>query len=545
MTLKCKCPQCSFLFNPPKTAVARCPQCNARFKVPVAAGRAANDDGDDRETEERGSGASGQMMAVVVLIGIVLLLVAGGGLALYVLRFVRGGSNVAPNNTTANATATIPGTQPDRNPTTNPDGTERPVDPVVNPVEPPKDPVTAPVPVDPAAEKQLKINAAIDKGTEYLKKQLDNRLSQKDGPSDLIHQQYREGLVGLMGFTLLECGVPADDAVIQRAAAHVRAQAPSAIKTYNLAGMIFFLERLGDRKDTPLLQTLATRLVAGQRGSGGWSYECDRLTPQEEQQLLGYLTKINSKVNYLAPGAKDPTGLARGLPPRVQNVAVVRWLNGVTAPGGLGVDNSNSQFALLALWVAARANLPVRAALVLGAEHFARCQLPDGSWSYTPGMAMGNYGSMTCAGLFALAVARSSGAKPNDKDIARGFKFLIPIHRGAKGQAPRGPVGPGGKGSLISASTDDDLYYLWSLERVALIYELKKINGEDWYAWASDILVAAQHPDGSWKDNYPGDVGSCFALLILKRTNVLKDLKVEDNVKKHVDNVVNIKDVNK
>src|SRR5262249_19240609 len=72
-----------------------------------------------------------------------------------------------------------------------------------------------------------------------------------------------------------------------------------------------------------------------------------------------------------------------------------------------------------------------------------------------------------------------------------------------------------------------DLYFLWSLERVAVIYDLKKVEGKDWYAWGSAILLASQRPDGSWQDRFPGVPDTCFALLFLRRANLAKALPDE------------------
>ncbi len=95
--------------------------------------------------------------------------------------------------------------------------------------------------------------------------------------------------------------------------------------------------------------------------------------------------------------------------------------------------------------------------------------------------------------------------------------------------------------SIVGADAGDDCYYLWSLERVALIYDLKKIGGKDWYAWASDALVKTQQKDGSWHDKYAGAPDTCFALLVLKRVNIVRDLKVDTETKETVKKIANIK----
>jgi hypothetical protein len=73
-----------------------------------------------------------------------------------------------------------------------------------------------------------------------------------------------------------------------------------------------------------------------------------------------------------------------------------------------------------------------------------------------------------------------------------------------------------------------DLYYLWSVERVAMLYNLKTIGKKDWYSWAAHMLVVNQNADGKWSGgHYHGSspvIDTCLALLILRRTNFVPDL---------------------
>jgi hypothetical protein len=72
------------------------------------------------------------------------------------------------------------------------------------------------------------------------------------------------------------------------------------------------------------------------------------------------------------------------------------------------------------------------------------------------------------------------------------------------------------------------LYFLWSIERIGVLYDQKLIAGKDWYGWGSALLVAGQNPDGSWLGGqYHGmspHVDTCLALLFLKRVNLVQDL---------------------
>ena len=73
-----------------------------------------------------------------------------------------------------------------------------------------------------------------------------------------------------------------------------------------------------------------------------------------------------------------------------------------------------------------------------------------------------------------------------------------------------------------------DLYFLWSLERVGVLFNLPKIEDKDWYAWGAKALLAKQARDDSWAgSSYFGSssiVDTCFALLFLKQANLAQDL---------------------
>src|SRR5207302_10023639 len=73
-----------------------------------------------------------------------------------------------------------------------------------------------------------------------------------------------------------------------------------------------------------------------------------------------------------------------------------------------------------------------------------------------------------------------------------------------------------------------DFYFLWSVERVAMLYNVQTIGDKEWYPWGAELLLDAQKADGGWTNG--GFVGSSptmdtsFALLFLKRANLAKDL---------------------
>jgi hypothetical protein len=370
----------------------------------------------------------------------------------------------------------------------------------------------------PEAE-QVKVNHAIEAGVKFLKS---TQTAQGPWPGTLP-----VGYTALPGLTLLECGVPATDPAVRKAAAFVRKACARLDTTYELSLAILFLDRLGDSADEPLIRTLALRLVAGQTLAGGWSYRCPVLAPKDQQQLYKLLSDIPYKS---ALDLKNPLpqklrlDAARSLPKSLSQLPVLQDPPDPHADAyRLGIDdNSNTQFAVLALWATRRHHVPLERALALIDRRFHVTQHPDGSWSYKPQGNVSPLPTMTCAGLLGLAVghglaaelSRAKGRADKDPAIRRAL-LLVARHLGR-------PAQPGEYVPLVN------LYFLWSVERVGMLYNLRKIGDKDWYAWAAPLLVANQQAGGSWEGGgYPGatpTIDTCFALLVLKRANLTKDL---------------------
>jgi hypothetical protein len=184
-----------------------------------------------------------------------------------------------------------------------------------------------------------------------------------------------------------------------------------------------------------------------------------------------------------------------------------------------GEDNSNSQFALLGLWAARRHDVPTEFSLLLAKQRYTASQNADGGWGYHVSTASTN--TMSNVGLIGLAMGHGAmpdpkgKAKLEDATIQNGLRAL---------------------GKYIGAPSKDpnarlpmqNLYFLWSVERVAMLYDLKTIGGKDWYGWGAQTLLPNQHADGHWLGaRYPGTgnhTDTCFALLFLKRSNLVPDL---------------------
>jgi hypothetical protein len=92
-------------------------------------------------------------------------------------------------------------------------------------------------------------------------------------------------------------------------------------------------------------------------------------------------------------------------------------------------------------------------------------------------------------------------------------------------------TGPGRfiKPGKSNRNNADDIYCLWSLERLCMVCDLQKVAGHDWYSWGASLLLAHQNDDGSWPSAgiCGQQVDTCLAVLFLKRVNVAKDLTAQ------------------
>jgi hypothetical protein len=368
------------------------------------------------------------------------------------------------------------------------------------------------------------------------------------------------GARALVGLTLLECGAGADDKGVVSVAEMVRPASVSMHETYSLALSILFLDRLGDPADVPLIESMTVRLLAGQGSTGGWSYICPDVGESEVRRLTTHLKQQNELIGRRErpkeikedkePDAKRVKRSVKDLPKEIRDqIALIGSPAAAGGYQGAGEgDNSNTQFATLALWVGRRHGLPVETALARLNQRFRATQNPDGGWAYNPGWGGGSSATMTCAGLLGLAVAQGSVAEAalekgktapdpgKDRVIKAGLAVLgtalgQPFNKPRVGAAPVAIPMVGGR----------TYYFLWSLERVGVALDLKTIGGKDWYAWGADVLLANQAQDGSWKGDYPATVDTCFALLFLKRANLASDLTARLKGKLHDPGEVTLK----
>lgn len=166
-------------------------------------------------------------------------------------------------------------------------------------------------------------------------------------------------------------------------------------------------------------------------------------------------------------------------------------------------DNSNTQFAVLALRAAADAGATVKAETWRKtAQYFFRTQNADGSWGYQS--RMHGSGSMTGAGVMSLVLSvEALGDEPlaadRDASLARAQKWLTDHYDGWRRQNfaidhPEDTLAP------------RLLYFLDTLERAQRLSGQKTLGRYDWYADGAAALLAGQHPQtGAWQGSGVGE----------------------------------------
>jgi hypothetical protein len=191
---------------------------------------------------------------------------------------------------------------------------------------------------------------------------------------------------------------------------------------------------------------------------------------------------------------------------------------------GAGGDNSNAQFALLALHEAELAGVAVsRETWTRAKAYWEGCQNPNGSWGYHKGME--GTGSMTCAGIAALIITSDRFRQPNAK-VEGGQVLCCQPNDANTGRIDQGLQW---LSRNFSVTTNPPLthvgqpwllYYLYGLERVGRLTSQRFIGGHDWYREGAQHLVGSQdNMSGFWTGSGPVEadkvMGTSLALLFI------------------------------
>jgi len=370
-------------------------------------------------------------------------------------------------------------------------------------------------------EQATAISDAVKKGVAALRKLQEGNGSFVDR-SGSFAREFPVGVTSLALMALLHSGVKADDPVLKSGFAFVRGQ--SFKKTYEVASVLMLLEtkylplggiqdiaELTEEKAREAIQAAITKddkalaekatkwLIDHQTKAGTWGY------PEGEE------TYDHSNTQYAMLGLKSAARMGVRVPESVWRKAAAHWLDTQRIGGGkkvaLRIEGYEGQDSGLS-------ETKVDETFLQGPWGYL-VEKPEGS---TEILDQG-YGSMTCAGLTSLLIAESelSAQKKLEGDMQRqidmakkqGLAWLQDNY------SIRGAPPMAGFWSLFH------FYYLYSLERVGVLYGIRTLGGHDWYLEGAVLLCRTQREDGSWLsyDEIPV-LDTAFALLFLKRATL-------------------------
>jgi len=311
----------------------------------------------------------------------------------------------------------------------------------------------------------------------------------------------------LILWTFIHAGVAHDDPKFKSLLDAVLAEPLE--KTYKVSLTALCLEELDRVKYQERIAQCGQFLIDNQCKNGQWSY--------------GTPTDFSKDVKvHAAPKAVASAGAATlakdGKPKILQHVTVKKMKEGPDVG-----DNSNSQYAALGLRACFDAGVTLPEGVVLLAVKWWRESqfkdpkkekdkaVPSGAgagskvegWNYKDEASRPEqppYHAMTAGGVGALVIYDYMlDRKWKDDGFVKAGMNWLTVHYNVE---------------------PESTYYLYSLERAAILFGTEKIGDHFWYSEAAGALVGSQHEDGSWGKDTPEfntTWDTCFAVLFLRR----------------------------
>jgi hypothetical protein len=312
------------------------------------------------------------------------------------------------------------------------------------------------------------IDSAVERGVAALR-----RAQQEDGSfGGYRERHYRLGFTALAVCALIHSRVPPEDAAIQRALAWMRSQ--KVEKTYEAATLILALH--------------SSHVIRGTFP--------DKVDPADKERIRDAALWLVKHVHRKERVWSYPMG---------------------PGPNYTRTDLSNTQFAVLGLWIAEKHGhiAPERIWTDL-ARNVLAYQNADGGFRYA--MNRGSRfstTSMTAAGITILFLALER-LPPRERLLCPGRDVRSALERAwgymdRRFRAEARAVG----GHLWDYRFRE--YSLHGIERIATLARRKRIAGKDWYRDGTRALLSRQRRDGGW-GTHIGD--TCLALLFLTRATL-------------------------
>jgi hypothetical protein len=381
---------------------------------------------------------------------------------------------------------------------------------------------------DPAELKQ-RIDLAIDRGVEWLKKQQQppGDFGESKGPTYQGGGNAYPNKPGITAFSLLallKSDVPHNDPVVSKGLAYLQEYVDrkgNVISNYDRGTILMALEafheaavadtmkkkgaktveRVGDFKEpkyTPsgqmmgFISGIVKALLEEQTSAGGWRYgRSFGLVGSPEDVSCTQIILLGLKSAIRMKAAVDPGAIRRAMDfvlssqekdgPKVERPSDYR-----SGDRGTYASNGNDR--------------------ARGWAYIKRGSKPEEEKVC---------GSMTCAGVGCLIIAKSilgkgvlgkKGGEAVDQSIYDGFAWLS-THWSVEANPEQGVA--------------RHYYHLYGLERVGTLGLYEKVGSHYWYREGATVVLKDQRPDGSWdqKDEIaPTNIlDTCYALLFLRR----------------------------
>jgi hypothetical protein len=355
---------------------------------------------------------------------------------------------------------------------------------------------------DPNAVTQRDIDQAIRKGAEHLK------IAPSTG--GWLHANCDE----LILLTMIVAGVPETNPKFEEYLRHcLQAQLE---KTYKVALLAMALEELDASTYQMKIAQCAAFLVDNQCNNGQWSYGAP-----VDVKNYPYVEKEKKVETGAKPGgARDFGGSAKERKKPTRQIVVPQ-----TKHTGESGDNSNSQYASLGLRACFDANIKLPPeCLHLARKWWVESQWPDeGDGAKLGKGAVGTGGETAKIQGWSYKKSGDEGQGGPTHAMSAGaigatviYEYMLG-HDFKKDSVTRAGVNWLGKHFTVN----DNLYYMYAVERAGMLYDTPKFGDHDWYMEGAKYIVHAQKADGSWgnKQDKPDENiwDTCFAILFLKK----------------------------
>ncbi len=327
-----------------------------------------------------------------------------------------------------------------------------------------------PLPSARGAVTRDEVERAIREGVRYLKAQ-----QRDDGSWPEVDLGHRTGCTSLATLALLTAGESPDSSQVDAALKYLRQFSPEQLRSVyavSLQTMVFAAAR-PDRDQLRITGNVAwlqrAQIKRGDRvpWPGSWTYKAEKVMPG---------------------------------------------------------DNSNTQYALLALNAASEVGVPIDPEVwKLARGYWERAQRGDGSWAYQPDVNAPATASMSCAGISSLVISglkRYQGQEVLNGDTIQHCgegRINVELQRATDWLASHFFVGQN-----LGLGQRGKYYYLYGLERAGRLTGQRFFGKHDWYREGAEELVHDQDKLlGYWKgsgffEDQP-QISTCFALLFLAK----------------------------